>query len=166
MADEVDDFFFGSSSPTCSFKELGRTYEGVIEAKKMEQARDIKDRNKLLFWDDGQPKKQAVFTLRTEERDPKVENDDGRRRLFIGSKGQKEAMQAALKAANVRTVAIGGTIKIQYVADGEATNPGLDPPKIFRAKYTPPAEDFGDREEDWGGPADTEDLSMYSEEPF
>lgn len=158
MTDDVNAFFLGSGSPTASFAEKGATYEGTIMDMKMQQAREIKT-GKPKTWENGDPVMQAVITIQTDLRDPQIENDNGVRRIFAGSLGMKEAIATAIKKAGAKGLAVGGVLGIKYVRDGEPSGPGMNPPKVYAAKYEAPVMAVGYDEPD-------EDLSGYSEEPF
>ena len=166
MADEVDNYLIGNTVPSLSFLVIGTTYEGRVTHKTMQQARDIKT-GAPKFWEGTQdPVMQAVITLQTDEHEN--EDDDGLRKLYVGSMGMRTAIANAIREAGAKSLELNGVIKIRYTGDGEATKRGFNPPKEYRAKYTPPAlvDDFFD---DGGKPSredDTPDLSEYSEEPF
>jgi len=155
--DEVNAFLAGTTgAPTLSFLTLGVTYEGRIIGAEKQQQRDIKT-GLPKTWPDGNPIMQVVITLQTDMRDPNVEDDNGQRRLFVGSYGMKQAFQKALKEANVDGIAAGGTLKIRFSGEGEASGPGMNPPKEFMVRYTAPVVSMEDKQEDY---------SQYSEEPF
>jgi hypothetical protein len=131
-----DDLLMGGGAPTCSFPEIGTTWKGEVVDKRTEQQRDF-DTGKPLTWDDGNPRLQVVITLQTDERDPKIAGDDGRRRLFV--KGQMlSAVRKAVSDAGAPTVELGGTLAVQYTGDGEASRRGMNPPKHFVAQYRAP----------------------------
>lgn len=160
MTDDVNDFFMGNSAPSLSFLEIGTVHEGRVTHKTMIQARDFATKEPK-FWPDGNPKMQAVITLQTDVRDPSVDNDNGLRRLFVGSGGMRSAITQAIKKAHATGIEIGGLLGVKYVRNGEAAQGGVNPPKVYAAKYEPPAHP----EED-DGFADTDDLGQYSEEAF
>lgn len=81
---------------------------------------------------------QLVIPMKTNERDPSLEDDDGERRLFIANKGMREAVQKAVSLSGAKGLDIGGTLAVQWVAEGEKTNPAFNAPKIYTATYTPP----------------------------
>jgi hypothetical protein len=83
--------------------ELGKgaSVTGTIVNVEMRQARKFQSTD-LDFWDDGKPKMQAVITLATSLRDPQDSEDDGTRSISVNLwSGQKQALAAACKAANV-----------------------------------------------------------------
>lgn len=136
MLPDPDELLMGGGAPTCTFPEIGTTWKGEVVDKRTEQQRDF-DTGKPLTWDDGSPRLQVVITLQTDERDPKIAGDDGRRRLFV--KGQMlNAIRKAVSDAGAKTVEIGGTLAVQYTSDGEPSRKGMNPPKQYTAAYKPP----------------------------
>lgn len=135
-------FLSGGGSPSAKFTTYGDTVGGVItEEPQVQQQTDIKDGTPLV-WQDGSPRMQMVVTVQTQLRDPAIDEDDGKRRIFV--RGQmRNAVQQAVIAAGAKGLDVGGTLNITYVADGERKNPAFNPPKIYQASYTPPAADGG-----------------------
>ncbi|RUP66744.1 hypothetical protein SSPNP10_15895 [Streptomyces sp. NP10] len=131
----ADDFLMGGGgAPSAKFPTPGTTLSGrITERPTVEQQRDIKDGSKK-FWSDGNPMMQLVVTVQTDERDPQLEEDDGRRRLFV--KGQlKNAIADAVRAAGARGLEVGGSLNVTYTHDGTATQRGFSPPKQYTAQY-------------------------------
>jgi hypothetical protein len=125
----------GSSSPSCTFPNIGDTYEGRILELRMVQQRDFVSK-KPKFWDNGDPMMQAAITLQTDIRDPEVQNDDGRRVLYAKN-NMRDAIRDAVTEAGYDGSWVGGTLKVRYERDG-VSDQGLNPPKLYRAKFTPP----------------------------
>lgn len=127
----------GGGAPSASFPTPGTKIGGTItETPTVQQQRDPAD-GKPKFWDDGNPMMQLVVTIQTGLRDPSIEDDDGRRRLFV--KGQmKNAVSDAVRAAGAPGLQVGGTLDVAYTHDGEAKR-GLNAPKQYKARYTPAA---------------------------
>ncbi|MFH9816177.1 hypothetical protein [Streptomyces sp. NPDC017230] len=128
----------GGGAPTAKFPTPGTVIGGrITEPPQLEQQRDIKSGEKK-FWADGDPMMQLVVTVRTDERDPAIEDDDGKRRLFI--KGQmKNAVSDAVREANGKGLEVGATLHVRYSHDGQARERGMSPPKQYVAKYVPAA---------------------------
>lgn len=136
QAPNADDFLMGGGgAPTAKFPAHGAVVSGrVTERPTVEQQRDIKTGEKK-FWSDGNPMMQLVVTVQTEFRDPALEDDDGRRRLFV--KGQlKNAIADAVRAAGAKGLEVGGTLAVKYTHDGTASGVGMSPPKQYIARYT------------------------------
>lgn len=154
---DANSLIMGSSIPSATFLELGTVHEGVITNLEVRQAREF-GTSKPATWPDGQPKMQAVITLRTQERNPEIENDNGVRNLYVSSKGMKDAIAAAVKRAGAEGLAVGGTLGVKYTKNGEGAN-SANPPKVYGAKYEAPTVDAG-----YDEPSD--DYAEYSDEPF
>lgn len=135
------DFFAGGGAPAAKFPATGASVSGIItEEPQMSQQTDPS--GELKTWQDGNPMMQLVVTLKTEQRDPAIEDDDGSRRVFI--KGQmRNAVQTAVKNAKSKGLDIGGTLTVTYTHDGERSNPAFSPPKQYVAQYVPPKSDGG-----------------------
>src|SRR5690348_8105410 len=104
----------GASIPSASFKEEGAKHQGVITAMTMRQAKKFGKENELDYWPDGQPKMQAVITIRTDERDPEIEDDNGMRRIYVASPNMRAAIAAAVKKAGATGLAVGGTLGVKF----------------------------------------------------
>lgn len=138
MSQSASDLIMGAGAPAAKFPTVGTTVEGEIVDTAVTQQRDFATGD-LKFWKDGNPMMQAVVTVQTEGLVDEATgpDDDGQRRLFISSKAMREAVRDAVKAAGTKHLEIGGTLKVQYTGDGQAEG-NLNPPKQYRAKYTPP----------------------------
>lgn len=136
----ANDFLMGGGgSPSAKFPTPGTSCSGSItEQPVVEQQRDFQSGNPK-FWDDGKPMMQLVVTLQTDQYDPAVQDDNGKRRVYI--KGQlKSAIQDAVRSSGARGLEAGGRLTVTYTHDGTASRPGFTPPKQFRAEYTPAAQ--------------------------
>jgi hypothetical protein len=142
--------------PSATFHDVGATHEGVITNLDVMQARKFGTTD-LDYWPDGSAKMQAVVTIKTQERDPEIENDNGMRNLYVSSKGMREAIAAAVKKAGAEGLAVGGTLGVKYTRDGERGK-SPQPPKVYGAKYEPPPPG-----EQYDEP---DDMSEYSDDPF
>lgn len=152
---DVDDFLFGSSCPSAKFPEIGTAFKGLILAAEVTQQTDA-DTGKGKTFESGDPMMQVVITLQTDARDPEIEDDDGRRRLFAkGGKGtdkgksMRDAIAEAVKKAGTQKLEVGGELAVKYVADGPKTSPTKTAPKLYRAQYTAPVKsvEFDESEE-------------------
>ena len=131
----VSDFLNRTGAPAAKFDTVGKVVEGVVEAAEVTDQTDIST-GEVKRWPDGNPRKQLVITIATDERDPENPDDDGRRRIFA-----KGNMLTAVKEAIRKSggqLEVGGKVKVRYEGDGEATQRGFNPPKLFKAKYEPP----------------------------
>lgn len=130
-ADLLDKLLTGGGS-TAKFKEIGATVRGRVVAAEPRQARDY-DSGKPKVWDNGDPVMEVVVTLDTGEED---ENGNTFRTLYLGGK-MLQAVRQALAEARSKLV-IGGELAVKYIGDGEPSKKGFNPPKLYKAKYTPP----------------------------
>lgn len=136
----ANDFLMGGGgAPSAKFPAIGTTFAGrITEQPTVEQQKDFTTGNPK-FWDDGNPAMQLVVTIQTEQRDPAVENDTGKRRLYV--KGQlKTAVQEAVRNSGARGLEVGGHLTVTYTQDGEVKRAGFNAPKIFRAEYVAAAQ--------------------------
>lgn len=159
MVGDANALIMGSSVPSASFKQPGTEHKGTITALDTMQVRNFKTKLPET-WDDGNPKMQAVITIRTDVRDPQIENDNGVRRIFVGSKGMREAIAAAVKKSDATELKVGGKIGVKYTRDGDENENGLNPPKVYAAKYEPPPAAVADDDGESG------EYDDYGEEPF
>jgi hypothetical protein len=137
MTQTVEDFLSGGGPPSAKFKDIGTTVKGIVESANVSQQTDFAT-GAPKTWDDGQPMMQLVVVLQTDDRDAEVEDDDGKRRLFV--KGQmRSAVIEALKAAGTKAIEPGGTLAVRYAEDGEQKRAGHNAPKVYVAQYRAPA---------------------------
>ncbi|MFJ8110463.1 hypothetical protein [Streptomyces sp. NPDC096132] len=128
----------GGGAPTAKFPTPGTVVGGhITEPPQVEQQRDIQSGEKK-FWNDGNPMMQLVVTVQTDQRDPAIDEDDGKRRIFV--KGQmKNAVADAVRAASAKGLEVGGILRVRYTHDGEQKQRGYSAPKQYEAHYTPAA---------------------------
>ncbi|MBT2484832.1 MULTISPECIES: hypothetical protein [unclassified Microbacterium] len=127
MNESLDDLLAGGGK-TAKFETVGTRWSGVVTKAEPRQATNF-DTGKPDFWDDGQPKMQAVVSIQTDERID--ETDDGVRAIYIKMWGdQKKAFRLAAQAAG-GSPKPGDTFTATYIADGEKPQRGFAP-KIFK----------------------------------
>lgn len=136
MSIDPNDFLLGGGgAPAAKFPTIGTVIKGTVLNSEVAQQIDFATQ-KPKFYDDGNPAMQVVITVQTDDRDPSIENDDGKRRLFV--RGQmREALGDALRGTGAK-LEKGGTLAVQYVAD-KPSNKG-NPAKQYRAQYAPPSQ--------------------------
>ena len=139
MTTDASSFLMGGGAPSAKFGEIGATVTGTILDKEMRDQTDFTT-GKVLTWDDGNVKRQLVVTLQTEQGDGP--DDDGARRIYIKGQMQAAIREAVLKAG-AQDINPGGTLTVQYYADGEKKG-RLNPAKLYRAKYAEPTMPVGD----------------------
>lgn len=149
MDQGANEFLMGGGIASLSFDRnkgyvMGQTiHRGkLLEGKTMQQ-RDINS-GEPKFWQDGKPVMQLVLTLQTDIRDPQDPDDDGKRNLYVSSPNMRTAIRDAVKTSGAQEMKLGGELAICWVAEGEQKNKAHNPPKIYKAMWTPPdpAVDF------------------------
>jgi hypothetical protein len=133
MTISVENFLNSGGAPAAKFPNIGSVVKGTVEEASVAQQTDFAT-GAPLTWDDGSPRMQLVITLATEERDPSIDNDTGKRRVFV--KGQMlTAVKEAIRQAGAKSIEVGDTLAIQYKSDGEPPKAGFHAPKIYAAQY-------------------------------
>jgi len=135
--DDVNDMLLSGGVPWAKFEKIGATVTGVVQSAKSRQSRDIIT-GESKTWDNGDPMMEVVVTIKTDLRDPEVEDDDGTRQLVINKSAMKTAIAQALRKAKAK-LEVGGTISVKYTEDAEPKQRGMNGAKQFEASYTPPA---------------------------
>ncbi|WP_217182676.1 hypothetical protein [Streptomyces sp. AC495_CC817] len=128
MSNETLDDLLAGGGKTAKFERPGQTWSGVVTKAEPRQATNF-DTGKPDFWEDGQPKMQAVVSIQTDLRED--ETDDGVRAIYIKMWGdQKKAFRLAAQQAGGAPQP-GDTFTATYYADGEKPQRGFAP-KLFR----------------------------------
>lgn len=129
----IDPFAGGDTVPSISFKDapVGTTYTGqVTEAPALIQARDY-ETGQPAFWPDNNPKMTVVT---------KIALTTGEERSLWAPK--PSSMFAAIADAQKKAaalIAIGGTLTVTFSGEKpNATNPRLNPQKLYTVTYVPP----------------------------
>ena len=114
----------------------GDSVTGVIEKIETTQVNDFQTKQPA-YWNDGRPKEQIHVIIQTQLRDPSVDDDDGRRSLWIKGWGiQLKAFREACRQAGVKIPKPGDTITERFVGlapRGDAPQP----PKVFEFHIEP-----------------------------
>lgn len=122
--------YFGANS------QPGDTVTGVIEKIETTQVNDFQTKQPA-FWNDGRPKEQIHVIIQTQLRDPSVDDDDGRRSLWIKGWGiQLKAFREACRQAGVKIPKPGDTITERFVGLGQRGD-APQPPKVFEFHIEP-----------------------------
>lgn len=127
MTDNLLDELLSGGGKTFFAKDdpVGRSVTGVVTAVSVRQVTSF-ETGKPEFWDDGQPKRQAVITLATAERDPADGDDDGARNVYVKMWGDQR--RALAKAG---TPAVGDTLTVKFSGVGTPPSKGMSPPKHY-----------------------------------
>jgi len=133
-----DEFLLSAGIRSASFQAIGDAVVGFITRQPdVQQQRDF-NTGQPKFWSDGNPMMQLRVVLMTEQRDPEDPEDSGERAVYIRGNMQKAVAQA-VRQAGAKGLEAGGKLLIKYSGDGEATQRGFNPPKLYQARYRPPA---------------------------
>lgn len=134
----ANDILLGAGGgKSAAFPRIGTIVSGEVisEPESREQTDMI---TKLVkTFKDGTPMMQVLIRLQTQERDPNDAEDDGIRTVYAKGK-MVQAIGKAMRAAKVSALEIGGFLEIAYIGDGPKGDMPI-PPKLFEARYTPPA---------------------------
>jgi hypothetical protein len=134
----AQDWLMSGGVPWAKFDDYGDQVTGTItEEPRVRQSRDY-DSNEPAFWPDGGPVTELVITLQTTERDPAVEDDDGKRLFVVNSQAKKGALREAVRQAQAKGLAAGGRLQVTYTHDAEPTKRGKRGAKQYQARYAPP----------------------------
>ena len=130
---DVNDFLTGSGAPTAKFVNIGDTVKGTVLSSEVRQQTEF-GTGVPLTWDDGKPRLELVVTIDTGETG---DHDTTERRIY--AKGAMlKAIQQTVKEGG-QGLLNGGELTVRYTGDGEQKTRGFNPPKLYKAKYVPPA---------------------------
>jgi hypothetical protein len=127
--DDINNDLTAAGAPAVKFPAVGTTFTGVLINGEKRQSRDY-ETGEPEFWKDGNPKYEYVLLMEDQNSGENV-------RLFARGLLWK-AVLGAVKDADGQLIP-GGTLTVKYTGDGESTNPRLSPPKLYSAKWVPPA---------------------------
>lgn len=134
----LDSLLAGNSAKAFfdKYSQPGDTVTGVIEKIETTQVNDFQTKQPA-YWNDGRPKEQIHIIIQTQLRDPSIEDDDGRRSLWVKGWGlQLKAFRDACKQSGVKVPKPGDTITERYVGLGQQGN-APQPPKVFEFHIEP-----------------------------
>lgn len=137
-----DQFFTGvSGAPSFKFVKPGDKITGKITDLQVIQQRVYSPGGlgELKTWPSGDPMMQLNVTLQTDLHDPGIDDDDGKRRVYIDGRRIREAVKEAFTKAGADGLAIGGTYTQTFTGyDPESKNPA-NPAKVYEVVYAPPS---------------------------
>ena len=121
----------------------GDTVDGTIDSVDIFQDRDYRTGDPL-YWDDGKPRQKIQIVLNTDQRDPSIDNDTGKRAVYVKWWGQqRKNLLEAIRKANDTDLRPGGLFRATYTHQDEPRNPREDGEKQFGFDYRPPAPSSG-----------------------
>lgn len=144
--DDGDFLAGGGGAPAISWKDRSPGFKVKGTILEISRTQQIDPQTKEpKTWKDGNPMWQHVFTIQTEARNPQIEDDDGKRRLFVkGSrKPESKSLAAAINGAAQRAGLqkqndmVHAEIEVEYLGKGTPTSVGLAAPNLFAATLTP-----------------------------
>jgi hypothetical protein len=138
---DLSDFIAASQGLPSAFRKdqpVGTIWRGRVVRASIQQTRD--DDGNPEVWTNGDPKKQIVVAIETDQRDPERPGDDGVRGIYIKTWSQpRVAFLAAMSAAKATDIQPDGYFAAQYIGEGpQPQNKMLSPEKHFKYEYRPP----------------------------
>jgi hypothetical protein len=134
----IDDLLSGSGAKAFfnADSQIGASVTGVVDLVETVQAHDFQTKQPA-FWNDGRPQMQIHIVLQTTLRDPSVDDDDGRRSLWIKGWGiQLKAFREACKQAGGNPPKNGDTMTATFSGLGERGN-APQAPKVYEYRIVP-----------------------------
>jgi len=113
----------GGGAPRAKFATIGDSVTGrITHISEPYQEREYDPNNPgggapKFYPKSGDPIMTFNVDLATDQRDPSIDEDDGTRRVYMDGKRIKDAVRAAVRAANAPGLQVGGTLTIAYVGD-------------------------------------------------
>ncbi len=148
MTQSVNDFLFGGSTTSLSFKNQQPGFgfgQMTVKSFDMVQKRNF-DTGKPEEWDDGSPVMQLKIVFDTQMRDQSDPDDKGVRALYVSGGTQQKALGEAIRNAGAAGLAVGGVLSVWLAGFGEAkrlkSGQMGNPPKILGFSYQPPVQAF------------------------
>jgi hypothetical protein len=134
---DANQLLSGPRQPIAKFDSIGDTVTGTLVDA--EVAPVTSPTGEVQYDKNGNPKQQIIYTLQTEERDPEIEDDDGKRRIFAKWAIQR-AISTCLAEAGLAKVGLqeGGTLSIKFSGTQKASQRGYSDIKLYEATYVAP----------------------------
>lgn len=127
----------GPRQPIAKFDRIGDSVTGTL--LDAEVAPVTSPTGETQMDKNGNPKQQIIYTLQTDERDPEIEDDDGKRRVFAKWAIQR-AISTCLAESGLAKVGLqeGGTLTIKFSGTQKASQRGYSDIKLYEASYVAP----------------------------
>lgn len=128
----------GPREPIAKFDAIGDTITGTL--LDAEIAPITAPDGTVQTDKNGNPKQQIIYTLQTDESDPEIDDDDGKRRVYAKWAIQK-AISECLTNMGLANVGLkeGGKLTITHSSTQKASQKGYSDIKLYTAEYEPPA---------------------------
>lgn len=134
---DANQLLSGPRQPIAKFDSIGDIVTGTL--LDAEVAPITSPTGEIQTDKNGNPKQQIIYTLQTDERDPEIEDDDGKRRIFAKWAIQR-AISTCLAESGLAKVGLqeGGTLSIKFSGTQKASQRGYSDIKLYEASYTAP----------------------------
>ena len=134
---DANQLLSGPRQPIAKFDRIGDLVTGTL--LDAEVAPVTSPTGETQVDKNGNPKQQIIYTLQTDERDPEIEDDDGKRRVFAKWAIQR-AISTCLAESGLAKVGLqeGGTLTIKFSGTQKASQRGYSDIKLYEASYTAP----------------------------
>lgn len=139
QAPDINDLMSSGGGAAAKFPEIGTVVRGTITSTPTTRQATEMGTGEPVFSKAGNPIWEVIINLDTDQADPNDADDDGKRTVYA-----KNRMWFAIKDAVLASggkLEQGGTLAIEYYADGEPPKAGFNAPKLYRAEYKAPALD-------------------------
>lgn len=138
--DSLDDIVAGSGAKSFfnQYSQPGASVSGVIDDVEVQHYHDYNTKEPA-YWKDGRPMQQIRIVLQTQLRDPELDDDDGRRSLYIKGWGLqlKAFRDARRKAGMSRSPRRGDRMAATFRGyDPQSANPA-NPAKLYEYVLDP-----------------------------
>lgn len=130
----IDDML-ATGGKAAKFPEVGTVARGTIAATPQTRQATKIGTGEPEVYPSGDPVIEVLITLQTDERED--DTDDGKRTVYASRRLWGAVKQAVLAAGG--KLEVGGTLAVEYYADGEPPQPGFNAPKLYRAEYKAPS---------------------------
>lgn len=134
---DANQLLSGPRQPIAKFDRIGDSVTGTL--LDAEVAPVTSPTGETQVDKNGNPKQQIIYTLQTDERDPEIEDDDGKRRVFAKWAIQR-AISTCLAESGLAKVGLqeGGKLTIKFSGTQKASQRGYSDIKLYEASYTAP----------------------------
>jgi hypothetical protein len=130
--ESLDDLLSGSGAKSYFNRDSqpGATITGTLDLIETSQMRNFQTKQPS-YWNDGRPQMQIHIVIQTNLHDPAIEDDDGRRSIWIKGYGiQLKAFREACQKAGIKKPTKGDQFTATFTGYGERGN-APQPPKVY-----------------------------------